>query len=185
MPRGGGRGVVPAGRARSPPARTADVRREHDAGTEPIPTLLEYADYSASKLDHYVDDAAALRSAVATRQTYLRRLDAEPVRVDWPPPSATALPWLCRAYRSVVARFADESVVAALREVRGLAERDDYERLRESALARSELTEAERDGWQAVLSSKNCQLPARPERLSTTRWSPVRRCKYSFAGSRG
>ncbi|MDQ2073691.1 hypothetical protein RBH20_14245 [Haloarcula sp. H-GB4] len=130
---------------RSPPAELLTYVREHDAGTEPIPKLLEYADYSASKLDHYVDDTAALRSTVATRQTYLRRLDAEPVRIDWPPPSATALPWLCQAYRSVVARFVDESVVAALRAVRGLAERDDYERLRESALARSELTEAERE----------------------------------------
>ncbi|EMA19889.1 DUF7118 family protein [Haloarcula argentinensis] len=129
----------------SPPSELLTYVRGHDAGTEPIPKLLEYADYSASKLDHYVDDAAALRSAVATRQTYLRRLDAEPVWIDWPPPAADALPWYCREYRSVVARFADESVVAALREVRGLAERDDYERLRESALARSELTETERE----------------------------------------
>lgn len=130
---------------RSPPAELLTYVREHDAGTEPIPKLLEYADYSASKLDHYVDDAAALRSAVATRRTYLRRLDAEPVRIDWPPPSADALPWYCREYRSVVARFADESVVAALREVRALADRDEYERLRESAVARSELTESERE----------------------------------------
>jgi len=130
---------------RSPPPELLTYVREHDAGREPIPKLLEYADYSASKLDHYVDDAAALRSAVATRQTYLRRLDAEPVRIDWPPPSADALPWYCREYRSVVARFADESVVAALREVRGLAEREDYERLRESAVARAELTESERE----------------------------------------
>ncbi|MDS0220077.1 hypothetical protein NDI54_01790 [Haloarcula sp. S1AR25-5A] len=129
----------------SPPTELLTYVREHDAGREPIPKLLEYADYSASKLDHYVDDAAALRSAVATRRTYLRRLDAEPVRIDWPPPSADALPWYCREYRSVVARFADESVVAALREVRRLAEREDYERLRESAVARSELTETERE----------------------------------------
>ncbi|GCF13873.1 hypothetical protein Harman_18080 [Haloarcula mannanilytica] len=129
----------------SPPEELLTYVREHDAGREPIPKLLEYADYSASKLDHYVDDAAALRSAVATRRTYLRRLDAEPVRIDWPPPSADALPWLCREYRSVIARFADESVVAALREVRRLTEREDYERLRESAVARSELTESERE----------------------------------------
>ena len=130
---------------RSPPAELLTYVREHDAGREPIPKLLESADYSASKLDHYVDDAAALRSAVATRQTYLRRLDAEPVRIDWPPPSADALPWHCRAYRAVVARFAEESVVAALRDVRALADRDDYERLRESAVARSELTDTERE----------------------------------------
>ncbi|WP_336336389.1 DUF7118 family protein [Haloarcula brevis] len=130
---------------RSPPAELLTYVREHDTGREPIPKLLEYADYSASKLDHYVDDATALRSAVATRQTYLRRLDAEPVRIDWPPPSADALPWYCRAYRAVVARFAEEAVVAALRDVRALADRDDYERLRESAVARAELTDAERE----------------------------------------
>ncbi|WP_324756042.1 DUF7118 family protein [Haloarcula sp. GH36] len=130
---------------RSPPAELLRYVREHEAGTEPLPTLLEYAGYSGSKLDHYVEDPSALRSAVATRRTYLRGIDAEPLTVGWPPPPATELPWLCREYRSVVARFADDSVVARLREVRRLAEREDYQRLRESALARSELTDEERE----------------------------------------
>lgn len=130
---------------RSPPEELLAYVRTHDAGTEPIPKLLEYADYSPSKLDHYVDDVSALQSAVATRRTYLRGLDAEPLRFNWPPPTAAELPWRCREYRAVVARFADESVVAALRDVRALARRDDYERLRESAVARSDLTESERE----------------------------------------
>ncbi|MFC7075227.1 DUF7118 family protein [Haloarcula halophila] len=130
---------------RAPPEELLRYVREHEAGTEPLPTLLEYADYSGSKLDHYVEDPAALRSAVSTRRTYLRNVDADPLTVGWPPPPASELPWLCREYRSIVARFADESVVARLREVRQLAGRDDYKRLRESALARSELTEAERE----------------------------------------
>jgi len=130
---------------RSPPPELLAYVREHEPGTEPIPRLLEYADYSRSKLDHYVADPDALKRAVATRQTYLRRLDAEPVTVGWPPPPAAELPWRCRAYRSVADRFADESVVAKLRRVRRLARREDYERLRESALARAELSERERE----------------------------------------
>ncbi|MFB6222094.1 MAG: hypothetical protein ABEH86_00260 [Haloarcula sp.] len=161
---------------RSPPEELLSYVREHDTGLVPIPKLLEYADYSASKLDHYVDDAAALRSAVATRQTYLRRLDAEPVCLDWPPPSATELPWRCREFRSVVARFADESVVAALRDVRALAQRDDYEQLRESAIARSELTDAERERLESGAVER--ELSAARERKAAiedalTRYSSV------------
>jgi hypothetical protein len=130
---------------RAPPAELLTYVREHETGTESVTTLLEYADYSGSKLDHYVDDPSALRSAVATRRTYLRGLDAEPLTVGWPPPPAAELPWLCQEYRSVVAGFADEAVVARLREVRALARRDDYERLRESAVARAELTAEERE----------------------------------------
>jgi hypothetical protein len=128
-----------------PPSELLDYVRSHDAGTEPIPKLLEYADYSASKLDHYVEDTAALKRAVASRRTYLRNLDAEPLTVGWPPPPADHLPWLVREYRSVLAGFADEDVVAKLRAVRALARREDYDRLRESAQARAELAAEERE----------------------------------------
>ena len=129
----------------SPPSDLLAYVRSNEAGTEPVVTLLEYADYSASKLDHYVEDTAALKRAVATRQTYLERLDAGPVTVDWPPPAADALPWLAREYRAVVSGFADEDVVAALRTVRDLAREEAYERLRESARARHRLSASERD----------------------------------------
>ncbi|QIO21459.1 hypothetical protein [Haloarcula sp. JP-L23] len=129
----------------SPPEELLAYVRDHEAGTEPIPKLLEYADYSASKLDHYVDDTAALRQTVATRRTYLRNLDAEPLTVGWPPPPGDHLPWLVREYRSVLAGFADDSVIACLRDVRALADREDYATLRESALAREELSTEERE----------------------------------------
>jgi len=129
----------------SPPSELFDYVHSHAAGTEPIPKLLDYADYSASKLDHYVDDTAALKRAVGTRRTYLRNLDAAPLTVGWPPPPADHLPWLVREYRSVLSGFAGEGVVEKLREVRALARREDYERLRESALARAELDESERE----------------------------------------
>ena len=129
----------------SPPAELLSFVRSHEAGAEPIPTLLEYADYSASKLDHYVEDSAELKRVVGTRRTYLRNLDADPLTVGWPPPPADHLPWLCRESRAVLASFADDGVVARLRDVRALCRRDDYDRLRETALARAELDSEERE----------------------------------------
>lgn len=124
---------------REPPARLAEYIRESDAGGEPVPTLLEYADYSGSKLRHYIDDPGALKRHVATNRTYLQNLDAEAITVGWPPPEPDRLRFLCREYASVVRRFADEATQARLREIRTLPDRDDYERLRRAAIAREEL----------------------------------------------
>jgi len=68
-----------------PPTDLREYVTDYDAGEEPLPTLLEYADYSNSKLEHYVDDPGALRTAVAVHRTYVERLDAEPLTLDWPP----------------------------------------------------------------------------------------------------
>jgi hypothetical protein len=115
------------------------------AGEESVPTLLEYADYSTSKLSHYVDDPDTLRTRVATGRTYLERLDAEPLTVSWPPPSAERLRYRASELVSVVARFAPDSVVAEARRLRRLPDEVDYEHLRETALARDELDADERD----------------------------------------
>jgi len=128
----------------SPPADLVEYVHEHEAGTESITRLLEYADYSRSKLDHYVADAAALKRNVATNQTYLERLDGKPLTVGWPPPAAETLRWRCDERISVVDRFASD-VVPDLRAVRDLAWREDYERLRRSAVARDQLTDEERE----------------------------------------
>jgi len=66
-----------------PPTDLREYVTDYDAGEEPLPTLLEYADYSNSKLEHYVDDPGALRTAVAVHRTYVERLDAEPLTLDW------------------------------------------------------------------------------------------------------
>lgn len=116
-----------------------------DAGTEPIPTLLEYADYSGSKLDHYVEDADALKRAVATRRTALERIDATPFRLEWPPRPASELRFRLRELRAVIPRFAPEETIARLREVRTLTRDPDYERLRRAAAARERLGRRERE----------------------------------------
>jgi len=129
---------------RPPPADLVAYVTDSEAGEEPVPTLLEYADYSVSKLEHYVPDARRLKRNVATHQTYLRRLDAGPLEVSWPPPAAEELRWRCRELIAVVGRIAPDDVVAELRTVRELPSRTDYERLRESVRAREQLTDEER-----------------------------------------
>jgi hypothetical protein len=128
-----------------PPDDLREYVVSYPAGEEPIPTLLEYADYSTSKLSHYVDDPGALRTRVATHRTYLERLDADPLTVSWPPPSAERLRYRATELVSVVGRFAPEDVIAEARRLRRLPAEVDYERLRETALARDELTDDERD----------------------------------------
>jgi hypothetical protein len=134
---------------RRPPRDVREYVREYAAGEHPVPDLLEYADYSASKLAHYVDDPGALRAKVATHRTYLERLDAEPLTVGWPPPEAKELEWLGEELVAVVGRFADEEVVARARAVRDLPRETDYERLHEAAVARAELNERERERLQS------------------------------------
>ncbi len=128
----------------APPEDLHAYVRDHEAGEEPVGQLLEYADYSRSKLAHYVADPDALKRAVATRRTYLRRLDADPLTVDWPPPAAGVLRYRCAELTGAVNRVAPDAV-AALRAVRQLPRETDYERLRTAAVARSELSPDERE----------------------------------------
>jgi hypothetical protein len=137
--------AYPLAAFRQPPTDLREYVETSPAGEKSIPTLLEYADYSTSKLSHYVDDPGALRTRVATGRTYLERLDAAPLTVSWPPPSADRLRYRAAELVSVVARFAPEAVVAEARRLRRLPDDVDYERLRETALARDELDADERD----------------------------------------
>jgi hypothetical protein len=130
---------------RKPPSELLAYVEGAPAGRHPVPELLAYADYTKSKLEHYVEDASLLKRRVATNRTYLESLSAEPLRVGWPPPAAGRLRYRTEELLSVVGRFAGEETTRALRDVRALTRDDEYERLREAAVARSELTEAERE----------------------------------------
>lgn len=128
----------------APPDDLLAYVRDRPAGDQTIGELLEYAEYSRSKLGHYVDDPDLLKRRVATNRTYLERLSADPLRVEWPPPPAEELRFLGRELVSVVGRFADEEAVASARGVWRLSDRPDYDRLREAAVARAQLTDEER-----------------------------------------
>ncbi|MFA9416095.1 hypothetical protein [Natrinema sp. HArc-T2] len=128
-----------------PPDDLLAYVRETPAGEYTIPELLEYADYSRSKLSHYVESADELKRTVATQQTYLEGIDAGALTVDWPPEPEGALRCRTREYQPFVARVGDEDVVAALREVRLLATNRDYDRLQTAAQAVAQLTPTERE----------------------------------------
>jgi hypothetical protein len=129
---------------RAPPDKLADYLHAEPPGTEPVPTLLEYAEYSRSKLDHYVADPDRLKHVVGSHRTYLSGLDADPLQVSWPPPSAAHLRWRCQELTAAVNRIAPP-VVEQLRTVAALPRDHDYERLRDSARAKAELSAAERE----------------------------------------
>jgi hypothetical protein len=134
---------------RQPPEDLRSYVENYPAGTETIPQLLEYADYSRSKLDHYVESADALKRNVATHRTYFQRLDGGPLTVDWPPPEAATLRWRCKELVPAVDRLDADTALTALREVRALTRREEYDRLRNSAAARTQLTDAERERLQS------------------------------------
>ncbi|MFC7070007.1 DUF7118 family protein [Halobaculum lipolyticum] len=127
----------------APPPELVEFLAETPAGDEPITDLLAYADYSASKLDHYVDDPGTFTARVRPHRTYLERLSADPLTVGWPPPSAETLRFQREELVSLVAKFADEDVVARARALRDAADHPEYERLRRAAAAEAELSDAE------------------------------------------
>ncbi|RQG96086.1 DUF7118 family protein [Natrarchaeobius oligotrophus] len=128
-----------------PPDDLREYVRTSPDGEYTIPELLEYADYSRSKLSHYVEDADVLKRRVATQQTYLDGIDAEALTIGWPPGPAGVLRRRTRELRPFVERVADEETVAALRTVRTLTYDSDYERLQTAAQAVSQLSADERE----------------------------------------
>ncbi|MFW6045382.1 MAG: DUF7118 family protein [Natronomonas sp.] len=128
----------------SPPEDLLEYVRTEAAGEHTLDELVEFSEYTRSKLDHYVDDADLLKRRIATNRTYVDRLTAEPLTIEWPPPPADELRFLVNELVSIVDRFAEDETVATLRTVRQLANRDEYEQLRTAAVARDQLTDAER-----------------------------------------
>ncbi|MFB6153807.1 MAG: hypothetical protein ABEJ27_06100 [Halodesulfurarchaeum sp.] len=129
-----------------PPSDLASYLTEADVGNESLPTLLEYAEYSRSKLAHYVEEPATFQRVVGGNMTYLDRLDAEPLTIEWPPPSADELRWRGRELTSMLNRFAPSDPIEDLDRLLELA-RDEsrYRELRLAARAGAELSEAERE----------------------------------------
>jgi len=127
-----------------PPEDTAEYLETAPVGEEPLPTVLEYAGYSRSKLEHYVDDPGQLKHAVDRHRAYLERLDAEPLQVEWPPRPADELRYRTQELTSAVNRM-EPSPAEELRAVAALPRETDYERLRSSAVVEQELTAEQRE----------------------------------------
>lgn len=129
-----------------PPTDLYEFLESAEAGSKPIPTVLEYTEFSRSKLSHYVDAPATFQRLVGGNRTYLERLDADPYTIEWPPPAPEALRWRADELVSMLNRFAPPETIAALDTVRELARDEDrYRRLRRAARARIELTDEERE----------------------------------------
>lgn len=129
-----------------PPDGLLQYLESAEVGAESIPTLLEYSEYSRSKLQHYVDTPATFQRVVGGNRTYLDRLDATALTIEWPPPAPGTLRWRSNELVSMLDRFAPAETVVALESVLDLARSADrYRRLRQSARARAELTDTERE----------------------------------------
>ncbi len=130
---------------REPPPSLVTFVEESPDAEYTITELLELAEYSRSKLAHYVDDPRAFRQAVATNRTYLEELGAQPLMIDWPPPPAEQVPWITRELRAVAGRIVDTDAIVALRAVEAIArDTDRYRTLRQTAVAETRLDAEER-----------------------------------------
>ncbi|WP_256685407.1 DUF7118 family protein [Halococcus qingdaonensis] len=130
---------------RPPPDDLHEYVETSPVGTESLTQLVDYADYSPSKLAHYVDDPERLRKNVAIHRSYLDGLDATALGIGWPPPPALDCRFLLNELVSVVDRFAPDDVVKTLHELRAFTREERYEQLQRAAMAREELTERERE----------------------------------------
>ena len=129
-----------------PPSGLSDYLQDAAVGAEPLPTLLEYTEYSRSKLAHYVEQPATFQRVVGGNRTYLDRLDVDPLTVEWPPPPAAELRFRADEMISMLDRFAPPETVRALESVLEVARSEDtYSRLRQAARAKAELTRDERE----------------------------------------
>lgn len=133
----------------APPDDISHYVGAHEAGEESVSRLLELADFSRSKLQHFVDDPGSFKRVVGGNRTYLDTLSAEPFTVEWPPAEAAILRRRIDELISLVGRFADEDAVARLREVQQRTREDRFDVLRDAALAREELSDEDRERLQS------------------------------------
>lgn len=124
-----------------PPPELLEYIRSADAGERALTELLDLVDYSASKLDHYIDDPGALRTNVAVHRTYLDRLSADPLQISWPPEDAGILRYRLNELATVTRKLDAETIEPHLRTLRLIVREDDYETRKNAATARAELDE--------------------------------------------
>lgn len=155
-----------------PPDDISQYVRSNDVGEESVSRLLELADFSRSKLQHFVDDPGSFKRIVGGNRTYLDTLSADPFTVGWPPAEAGVLRRRVDERISLVGRFADEDAVARLREIQRLTREDRYDALRDAAIARDALSIEDREqvasgGVEDELGSARAELDRIRDALET------------------
>jgi len=101
---------------------------------ETVERVLELAGSSDAKLSHYVEDTEGFRDAVP--RTFFETVTAERFELGYEPEGVMRR--LVPELVSIVSLFADEETVAALRRVRGMAERGEYGTMRGALEARED-----------------------------------------------
>lgn len=150
-----------------PPDNLTEYLATHEPGEEPIATLLEWTDYTRSKLAHFVDDPGQFQAHVGANRTYLDRLSGDPLTITWPPRPADELRWRVKELIAVVDRFAPPETVESLHAVRALTRQSDFESLRKTAVAEAELTPTEKDQLQTgAIHEKRDRLQDQRDRIA-------------------
>jgi len=118
------------------PVEEGDAERlDEYVDDESVDRVLELADSSDAKLSHYLEDTEGFRDAVP--RLWFESPSAEPFVLSYEPEGKAK--YKTRELVPIVAEFADEETVEALRGVKRMAERGDYSRMRSALVDRREV----------------------------------------------
>lgn len=113
--------------------RSVEALQESGVGDESVERLLEFAGYSDSKLQHYVDDPRTFRDKLPT--AWFRVADAEPYKLSLDMEEGV-VERLVPELVSVVSEFASERTIEVLRQIGDLARNGRYSEMRQALEAR-------------------------------------------------
>lgn len=149
---------------------TVEALEVSEVGDESVERLLELAEYSDSKLQHYVDDPTRFRSELPT--AWFRVADAEPYKLS-PDMQEGVVERLVPELVRVVSEFASERTIEVLREIGDLARCGRYSGMRRALMARqttggvdAESLQEEKQGMERELDQVRDDLERIDEALS-------------------
>lgn len=114
---------------------TVEILRRTGMGQKTVSEVLEYADYSNSKLSHYIERPDEFRRNVS--QTWFKLLSADDFKISVETPQNLIkhkVPELIR----IVDEFGSEETVRRLREIHSVAEKGEYAPMRRAYLSEKE-----------------------------------------------
>lgn len=127
-----------------------DVLEEIGLGEESVPTVLEYAGYSDSKLSHYVDRPRAIRKNLPV--TWFETIDGDDFTIT-PDLSGAEVRHRAPALAKVIDAFASPETISHLRHLRDLAVSGEYERMQQARRLTDEDAPTDVDAARAELAA--------------------------------